>query len=186
MQSFGFGEGMALLAGNALLVEAFSFLCHSYSPNVLHQLLPLLCQSIGAEGMMLGQALDISYPSMESKESHRSLDVFQKMIFLKTGALLQAACLCSAILAQAEPSVFKKLKAYSYCLGMAFQVADDLLDKDPEKSFYALLGADATKEKLKTWSAEAIQHLESLENSHSLSLTKLKQMVQYNEWRVAK
>ena len=158
-----FGEGMALLAGNALLVEALSLLVRSYSGEMLRQLLSITLESIGVKGMILGQAMDLSYSkeevplhasSISSKDSSKKvsspskkeegeedpLSSFQKMVFLKTGALFQVACVGSAFLAQANSDIVAGLKAYTHCLGMAFQVADDLLDsgKDGQKpSFYA-------------------------------------------------
>ena len=202
-----FGEGIALLAGNGLLLEAFSLLVSSYSGGELPRLLGLLLEATGTKGMILGQAMDLSdseglptssvSPSSPSSDSSSSfacssegkedpLSSFQKMVFLKTGALFQAACLGGAFLAQANADIIAGLKAYARCLGMAFQAADDLLDKGKyeKQSFHTLLGEEATEKRLKGWSSEAIDHLEVLEKKHSLSLVKLKQILGYNMLRI--
>ena len=206
-----FGESVALLAGNGLLLEAFSLLVSSYSGEELRRLLGILLEATGTKGMILGQAMDLfysegsssspvfsssdsspsSFSSCSSEGEEEPLSSFRKMVFLKTGALFQAACLGSAFLAQANADIVAGLKFYAHCLGMAFQAADDLLDKGKDEknkklSFHALLGEEATEKRLKGWSSEAIDRLEVLEKRHSLSLAKLKQVLEYNILRIHK
>lgn len=121
-----FGEGLAILAGDALLTEAFAILATSYGD-------PALClelaQAAGASGMVGGQVDDLA---MEAGQVERSLATLEAVHLRKTGALIRA-CLRLGVRAACYPAppladLLQRLDQYGYCLGLLFQITDDLLD----------------------------------------------------------
>lgn len=121
-----FGEAMAVLAGDALLTEAFGLVARAYgdtNPGVGLRISAEIAFAAGSAGMVGGQVLDVrgtgGKPDMQGvEEIHR----------MKTGALIRAAVRCGAILAEAGELQLQSLTSYGESLGLAFQVADDILD----------------------------------------------------------
>lgn len=150
-------EATAVLAGDALQTLAFELLCDPAlgSADARIELVKGLAQASGAEGMVLGQALDIA---AETAQSPLTLDQITRLQNGKTGALICFSAQAGAIIARADPS---PLRAYADCLGLAFQIADDILDvegdatktgkrvgKDADAgkaTFVSLLGLDGAK-----------------------------------------
>ncbi|MBQ7607007.1 MAG: polyprenyl synthetase family protein [Desulfovibrionaceae bacterium] len=129
-----FGEATALLAGDGLLTEAFVSMTRTgVEPQALCAAIAELARAAGALGMVGGQEVDLELTGRPSV----SLDAVQAMHALKTGALLRASCTSGALLASAPKEAFEHIAAYGSELGIAFQIADDILDEvaDP-----ALLG----------------------------------------------
>ncbi len=120
-----FGEAMAILAGDALLTEAFTFMCKAKC-EPLHLLngISYLAKAAGSAGMVGGQVLDMQYTGVDGL----SLDELKQMHSKKTGALLKASCVCAGLLAGAKPNILYALENYGAALGTAFQIADDILD----------------------------------------------------------
>ena len=118
-----FGEDMALLAGTCLFIESFSLLNDPLFDKKRTQILNLLISKIGFKGLMSGQALDL-------KGVGSSKQKFFKMIQLKTGSLIEASVLGPLLLWGKTEREKKALKDYSKHLGQAYQIADDLKDKD--------------------------------------------------------
>ncbi len=175
-----FGEAMALLAGDALQTRAFEVLTGdpALAPALQARLCGLLATAAGACGMAGGQALDLH-------ATGRRLDLasLRDMHARKTGALLRAAVLmglaCAAerdagLAAQAEPA----LREYADCVGLAFQVVDDVLDasadsatlgktagKDAEQgkaTFVGLLGLEPARAQARQLLAQALGALRRL------------------------
>ncbi|MCV3269821.1 polyprenyl synthetase family protein [Roseobacter sinensis] len=118
-------EATAVLAGDALQTLAFELVtCPEASPEpwVRADLALRLAQASGAQGMVLGQALDIA---AETAERPLSLDDIARLQQGKTGALIEWAATAGAVLGQSDPA---PLQRYARALGLAFQIADDLLD----------------------------------------------------------
>ncbi len=156
-----YGEAHAVLAGDALLAQAFVPLTEldaaRYRPRAILKVIEHVALATGTEGMIAGQAIDI-----ESEGQDIGLERLQKLHRLKTGALIRASVLAPAILADAETHVFQALDTYAKAIGLAFQIADDILDiegvdigKDKgsdvakNKSTYPkFLGLDGAKEAL--------------------------------------
>ena len=117
-------EAVAVLAGDALQTLAFELLCDPDlgAAEVRMALVQGLARASGAEGMVLGQALDIA---AETAGRALSLDEITALQTGKTGALIGFAAEAGAVLAQADPA---PLRAYAAALGLAFQIADDILD----------------------------------------------------------
>lgn len=120
-----FGEATALLAGDALLTLAFG-ICASnrYVSDKSGALaVSALSELAGYRGMCLGQEIDLS-------ENAGTYDELKKLHSLKTAALIKAACLLGLYAACDSPddSVLQRISEYAECLGLAFQIHDDILD----------------------------------------------------------
>jgi farnesyl diphosphate synthase len=117
-------EATAVLAGDALQTLAFELLCDpaSGSGDVRAALVASLARASGAEGMVLGQALDIA---AETAPAPLTLDQITALQAGKTGALIRWAAEAGAVIAGADTA---PLRAYATALGLAFQIADDVLD----------------------------------------------------------
>lgn len=125
-------EATAVLAGDALQTLAFELLCDPAlgAAEVRIGLVSGLAKASGAAGMVLGQALDMA---AEVSPTPLNLDQIIRLQAGKTGALIQFSAEAGAIIAQADR---KPLQGYAQALGLAFQIADDILDVkgDPAKA----------------------------------------------------
>lgn len=124
-----FGEGTAILAGDALLTEAFAVMSRSVDraevpPSRALAAIAELAVAAGAQGMVGGQTADILAEG-QAAELARVESIHRR----KTGALLRAAIRMGAIVADAEAAALERLTAYGDRIGLAFQIADDLLDE---------------------------------------------------------
>ncbi len=160
-------EATAILAGDALQTLAFELLTDpALGPaDIRIALVRALSLASGAQGMVLGQALDIA---AETAPQPLTLDEITALQAGKTGALIAFAATSGALLAGADPA---PLGAYARALGLAFQIADDILDVegDPEKAgkklgkdhaagkatFVSLLGLSGAKKRARDLVAEA-------------------------------
>ena len=168
-----FGEAMAVLAGDALQAFAFEVLADpatSGDPFVRAELVQVLALAAGAGGMVGGQVLDIM-----GEGQALGLPEITRMQQLKTGALLAAAVEMGAVLGKVPAEGRTHLRGYARDLGLAFQIADDLLDhngdaqkagkalrKDAEagkQTFVALLGPERAREQAQMLVDQAIAHL---------------------------
>lgn len=119
-----FGEALAILTGDALLTDAFAFMCMAQAPaaQVLRAVAEL-ARAAGSCGMVGGQVLDMAFTGGQT-----DLASLRRMHALKTGALLRASCVCGGLLAGADEKTVTALSTYGAALGSAFQIADDILD----------------------------------------------------------
>lgn len=169
-----FGEATAILAGDALLTRAFEVLAHPAThpdPRVRSDLVLELARSAGAEGMVGGQILDLmaEHHDLEEEEVTR----LQR---LKTGSLIAFCCEAGALLAKASEAARAALRAYAHDLGLAFQIADDLLDVEGDEgevgkrtgkdkaagkaTFVTLMGPERARAQSEILADQAVQHLE--------------------------
>lgn len=123
-----FGEATALLAGDALLSQAFdTALGFDYKRSVKPENVILaakeLARASGAMGMVGGQVIDLEY---EGKKA--SLSVLRLMHKGKTGALIEAAAKIGCLIADASPAQLEAAAFYARRIGLAFQIVDDILD----------------------------------------------------------
>ena len=116
-----FGEAMAILAGDALLTEAFALAASGAEPERA-RLASELAEAAGARGMVGGQVLDVA------EDRPPDVEYLARMHRLKTGALIRAACRMGAIAGGGGPAGLAAAGAYGEAVGLAFQIADDLLD----------------------------------------------------------
>jgi farnesyl diphosphate synthase len=136
-----FGQAQALLAGDALQALAFELLVPgdgSMAPSLSAQLCRQLALAAGATGMAGGQAVDLASVGL-------ALDrpALEAMHRLKTGALLQASVMMGVATAAVPEAARVNLSIYGACLGLAFQVVDDILDVTTDS---ATLGKTAGKD----------------------------------------
>jgi len=164
-------EATAVLAGDALQTLAFELLCDPAlgSGDVRVALVASLARASGAEGMVLGQALDIA---AETSVAPLGLAEITALQAGKTGALIRWSAEAGAVIAGAETA---PLRNYATALGLAFQIWDDVLDiegdvakagkrlqKDAEAgkaTFVSLLGLGAAKQRARALVEEAEAHL---------------------------
>lgn len=134
-----FGEALAILAGDALLTQAFVLLGDRQvfagtTPEVQLQVLRLVAEASGSFGMVGGQVID-----MESEGRTIDLPTLEYIHTHKTGALILAALRAGGLLGGADTAGMQALERYGAAAGLAFQVADDILDVVGEQ---AVLGKD--------------------------------------------
>ncbi|MEO8604338.1 MAG: polyprenyl synthetase family protein [bacterium] len=124
-----FGEGVAILAGDALLTEAFALLSRralqAARPRPLLRVLAELAEAAGARGMVGGQAADLAAAGAPA-----DMATVEFIHVRKTGALLLASVRSGAHLGGASAAALRRLSHYGECLGLAFQIADDVLDAE--------------------------------------------------------
>lgn len=123
-----FNEATAILAGDALLTDAFIFMSDVDMKIPPYQILTALheiAQAVGSSGMVGGQTLDMEYTGA----TNVSLKTLHTIHQLKTGALFQASCITGPILAGATEYDITALRRYGESLGMAFQIIDDILNE---------------------------------------------------------
>ena len=168
-----FGEATAVLAGDALHALAFDILTQpdtSNDPFVRAELVACLATASGHEGMAGGQMMD-----MVAEEGSYDLAQVTRLQQLKTGALLAASVEMGAILGRLSPEGRGPLRAYARDIGLAFQIADDLLDVEGDETvagktlrkdegagkatFVTLMGADKARAQARSLAAQAARHL---------------------------
>ncbi len=169
-----FDEATAILAGDGLLTEAFSVLADPRThgdAGVRAALVAGLATAAGSAGMVGGQMLDIS-PERGGLDMHG----ITRLHRLKTGSLIAFACEAGAVLGQAGAAERGALGAYGRDLGLAFQIADDLLDAQgsaaamgkptgqdtagDRATFVALLGVERARARAEEIAASAAEHLD--------------------------
>ncbi len=179
-----FGEAMALLAGDGLLTEAFRIMSDAryierIKPKLARQIIFEIASASGSEGMVAGQVMDILYDGKEGTKN--ILDYIHSR---KTTALIRASVRVGAIMGGSKAGTLKKFTRYGECIGLAFQIMDDLLDvegdedtvgkklhKDENKQTYVKhYGVTASRIKLEQLTDEAVRSVQFLgENSRILT-----------------
>ncbi len=134
-----FGEATAILAGDALLTMAFDIAAQTGSIAVLRE----IAQAAGVAGMVGGQHYDL-----EAEGKALSLEELKRVHAAKTGALIRVSVRSGATLAGAGPDALEALSRYGERLGLAFQIADDILDVEGnEADLGKPIGSDVDKNK---------------------------------------
>jgi geranylgeranyl pyrophosphate synthase len=167
-----FGEASAILAGDALLTDAFAVLVSSRAEtDRIRRAVTILARAAGSEGMVGGQQLDL-----DGEGAEPTVERANAIHGMKTAALIRAAVLVGAVLAGAGNVELDELGRYGQSLGLAFQVADDVIDhtgtaeemgKSPGKdadqgklTYVAAVGLEAARKHARALSHEAIAALE--------------------------
>jgi len=177
-----FDDATAVLAGDGLLTMAFEVLAHPDThgdPNVRCELVAALATAAGAAGMVGGQMIDLIAET-------RTLDIhtITRLQRMKTGALIAFACEAGAILAKAPHELRVALRGYAHDLGLAFQIADDLLDVEGsaaetgkpvgadaaagKATFVSILGAQRARVQAELLINQAVAHLDLFEQRGEL------------------
>lgn len=170
-----FDDATALLVGDALQSLAFEILCDDMLlPLQQTQMVKTLAQQSGVSGMAGGQAIDL-----ESVGKTLNIDDLQDMHELKTGALIRASVRLGALSSsQIDETILAKLDIYAFCIGLAFQVQDDVLDVIADTdtlgkmqgadialnkpTYPALLGLDSAQKKASDLIDNALVELDGL------------------------
>jgi len=139
-----FGEALAILAGDALLTHAFQVLARSLPDRgVAAEAVELLAEAAGVAGMVGGQVDDV-----EPIRSPPSVEQVESVHLRKTGRMFEAALGLGALLAQANPAASAALSSGGRALGLAFQVADDLLaHAGDQRTLKRPTGSDAQRDR---------------------------------------
>jgi len=169
-----FDEATAVLAGDGLLTAAFGVLAHPDThadPAVRCELVAALAQAAGAAGMVGGQMIDLI-----AERQPLDIGAITRLQRMKTGALIAFACGAGAILAKAGAEPRAALHGYAHDLGLAFQIADDLLDVEGsaaetgkpvgadaaagKATFVSILGAKRARAQAELLIGQAVAHLD--------------------------
>ena len=172
-----YGEATAILAGDALQSLAFYVLAHdntAINDQTRRRMIEALALAAGSRGMAGGQIIDLAAAGQE-------LDIaeLEDMHIHKTGALIRCSVVIGALTSpELEPDTLDRLDHYAKCIGLAFQIRDDILDEEGEtgtlgkrsgsdrslsKSTYpAVIGLDAAKQRADELHEEAIASLSGL------------------------
>lgn len=177
-----FNEAIAILAGDALQVLAFEWLCElELAAPITIKLCQSLSKAIGAKGMAEGQALDMYWSDdalLNQSENQPTLEDLQNMHRLKTGQLF-TACIDMCLIASENKSFVIALRKFAHHIGIAFQIQDDILDvignsakigkkvgsdQQANKLTYpSLMGLNTSKEQRDHHYEQAIKCLELIE-----------------------
>ncbi len=168
-----FDEATAVLAGDSLHALAFEILSAtetSGDPFTRAELVSVLAAASGMDGMAGGQMMDIA-----AEGADYDLHTVTRLQQLKTGALLGAAVEMGAVLGKIAPEGRSHLRAYARDIGLAFQIADDLLDHEGDEqkagkalrkdelqgkqTFVSLMGADDARRQARALVEQAVGHL---------------------------
>ncbi|MEW5727461.1 MAG: polyprenyl synthetase family protein [Pseudomonadota bacterium] len=169
-----FDEATALLAGDALQSRAFEVLAAEAThpdPAVRCELVWMLAHASGGQGMAGGQMVDL-----RAAEFAMDVAAITRLQQMKTGRLITFACEAGAVLGKAPAQARQSLRNYAHDLGLAFQIADDLLDvegdagevgkkvgKDADAgkaTFVSLLGAERARAQAEILADQACRHLD--------------------------
>ncbi|MBW4696500.1 MAG: polyprenyl synthetase family protein [Aphanocapsa lilacina HA4352-LM1] len=168
-----YGEDMAILAGDALLAYAFQLIAEKTvgaQPERVVEVLGRLGKAASGAGLVGGQVVDL-----ESEGRTITLETLEYIHTHKTGALLEVSVISGAILAGADGGVVERLTRYSRCIGLAFQIRDDLLDitatqaelgktagkdlRDRKATYPSLLGYDGARDRAEQLRRQAVAEL---------------------------
>lgn len=168
-----FDEATAILAGDALLTNAFEVLADETTHpdgNIRAKLVQMLAHLAGKDGMVGGQMIDLI-----GEKKALNLEQIEVMQDKKTGALLMFASTASAVAAHASEEQINALKNYAKCIGLMFQITDDILDvvgdsatvgktlgkdkTETKSTFVSLLGLEAARKKAEDLGVQSEQAL---------------------------
>ncbi len=179
-----YGEAMALLAGDALVIEAFRIISQHQKPlDITPKVILELSNSLSSNGVIGGQVADILAEREALAHDIASLEFIHTN---KTARLIQAAITIGAIIANASYDDLTKLSKAGLYLGLAFQIKDDILDiegnvadlgknigRDQELgklTYPKLIGIDESKKKLDKLRIKAFKQIEDYQNAENLKL----------------
>ncbi len=182
-----FDEATAILAGDALLSEAFGIVMKSEcSAEIRGQLVELLSAYAGVDGMILGQTLDIA----AERQPVSDIEALEEIHRHKTGKLLTLPLLCAAWLGD-HPQDIEALQQIGERIGLSFQIQDDILDvtrsrqelgkstsdeKNHKSTYVSLLGIEASQALADRYYEEAMQQIKGLHADTQELLSFLKEL----------
>ena len=177
-----FDDATAVLAGDGLLTMAFEALSHPDAhgdPAVRCELVSALAVAAGGAGMVGGQMIDLI-----AEKQPLDIGAITRLQRMKTGALIAFSCEAGAILGKAPHEVRTALRGYAHDLGLAFQIADDLLDVEGsaeetgkpvgadaaagKATFVSILGVERARAQAELLVEQAVAHLDLFEQRAEL------------------
>ena len=180
-----YGEAFALLAGDGLLTAAFERITdlHKsglYSADVAVNAIYTLSHLAGSRGMIGGQVIDL----INEDNADADIDSLMLMDNLKTGALIEAACVMGCIVAEADEDKKKAAAEFAKKIGLAFQIKDDILDvtgtleklgkmagsdmQNGKSTYVTLLGVEKCQELVDKLTEEAMSALDAFDDNEAL------------------
>ena len=179
-----YGEDIALLAGDAL--QSLAFETMSLPDTVKNagcsktvECINILAHFCGAKGMVGGQLIDL-----ENEKKSASYEEVLECDDLKTGGLIKAACVMGAVLGGADKKQIKMAEAYGKCIGVSFQIIDDILDltstdeelgkpvgsdiENNKSTYVSLFGIDKCREMADKLTDEAVKTLDCFDGDKSV------------------
>lgn len=189
-----YGEGMAILAGDALLNYAFETALQAFEQTnqmqAVAKAMKVLAQKAGIYGMIGGQTADIEAENLQDKVTQEHLLFIHEH---KTAALIQAAMMIGAILAGADDEQVQIIEKAAYEIGVAFQIQDDILDvtstfeelgkpigsdeKNHKTTYVTLKGLEVAMQEQKAMSQHAIELIESLQKENKFLMELIKSLI---------
>jgi farnesyl diphosphate synthase len=187
-----FDEATAILAGDALQCLAFELITANTNPlpnNIKVQLVSTLAKAIGHQGMAGGQMLDL-----EAETKPLELDSLNQVHLLKTGALITASIVMGALVSgHSMTSDINLLEKFGNCLGLGFQIRDDILDvtgtteqlgkpqgsdqHNAKATYPSLIGIEQAEEKALAFYQEATSYFNQLNGDTELLQTLSQQLI---------
>ncbi len=184
-----FDEATAILAGDGLLTMAFGAVADPDTHGdaaVRAELVAALATAAGPAGMVGGQMIDLI-----AEKQRLDIGAITRLQRMKTGALIAFSCEAGAILAKAPAELRTALRGYAHDLGLAFQIADDLLDVEGDAAetgkpvgadavagkatFVSILGVERARAQAELLVGQAVAHLDPFESRAEL----LRQVARY-------
>ena len=180
-----FGEEYALLAGDGLLTAAFERISQGclqglYDSETAISAVSALSCLAGSRGMIGGQVVDL----LNENNPDADFETLQLMDSLKTGALIEAACVLGCIAAGANEDEFNAARTFAQNIGLAFQIKDDILDvtssleklgkltgsdtQNGKSTYVTLMGVEKCQELVEKLTEEAMNSLNEFENNEAL------------------
>ena len=177
-----FDEATALLAGDALLTMAFEAVAEAkLPPERTVKAVSVFARAIGVQGMIGGQELDLAHEGVSGLPPEEIRKTNEK----KTAALLTASCLLGVIAAGGSDAQYTAARSYSYSLGLAFQLVDDILDatataealgkpvgsdrENGKSTYVTALGIEKAREMAAHYTEQALEALSAFPDSGALS-----------------
>lgn len=162
-----YGQDVSILAAISLLMQSYCILAShdKVSQDVRLKLIQLLCETIGAEGLSLGQYIDLS-----AKGQIPSAAMISNIHHLKTGILFLAAARAGCLVCQASIAQEEKIVTFATHLGLAFQLMDDLHDVGEQGlNFAARIGISSAEKQFREHLRRALDAVEGESNSAVLT-----------------
>lgn len=178
-----FGEDIALLSGDALQTLAFEVLSSDKASELAgdaacRKAVNTLAKYVGAEGMVGGQVIDLI-----SENTNAPVEVLREMDYKKTACLIKSACELGCICAGADEAEIQAASRFGECIGIAFQVQDDILDvtssdeelgkpvgsdeQNSKSTYVSLLGIDECRRLVNELTEQALESLKIFDGDTS-------------------
>lgn len=180
-----YGEAFALLAGDGLLTAAFDIISDFqkqglYTAEVAINAVQILAHHAGSRGMIGGQVIDL----LNEKKDNVDIENLMLMDALKTGALIEAACVLGCVVAGADEEKISAAAEFARKIGLAFQIKDDILDvtssleklgkmagsdeQNGKSTYVTHLGVDKCQQLVDELTQDAMKALQAFANNEAL------------------